>query len=236
MPDRGKLIEFDTLTSTSDWLALNAPQLIDPTWVRATSQTAGHGRHGRPWQSPPGNLAASVLIRARPGEGPPQQLSFVAALALSDAVSPWAGRLRLSLKWPNDLVLAGGKVAGILLEQNGDATIIGFGVNLAHAPKGVDQRTAALTLATPHPPRPAALLEDLRSAFATWRDRWRREGFAPIRTAWQSRATPVGWRTSVKRGSETLAGAFAGLADDGAMLLKRDGRTETIHAGEVLGL
>ena len=120
------LIEFAEIGSTSDWLLADAAGRPDGVWVRADVQTAGHGRHGRAWTSLPGNLFASTLVRAQPGEGPAQQLSFVAALALAEAVAPWTGRQRLSLKWPNDLLLGGGKLAGILLQSTGDALVIGF--------------------------------------------------------------------------------------------------------------
>ncbi len=232
----GHPIEFATLPSSSDWLLTNAADHPDQTWVRADTQTAGHGRHGRAWQSPPGNLHSSTLIRPQPNEGPPQQLSFVAALALAEAMTPWVGRQRLSLKWPNDLLLGGGKLAGILLQSTPGALVIGFGVNITHAPAGLEQRVAALANATADPPTPAVLLTELRRTFAAQRSRWRTQGFAPIRTAWLARATPVGWRTTVRQGDRTLTGTFAGLAPDGAMLLQRDGRIDHIHAGEVFGL
>lgn len=229
------LIEHATLGSTNDWMLAAADTLADETWVRADAQTAGRGRHGRRWSSLPGNLFATVLVRPQPGEGAAQQLSFVAALALADAVAPWQGRLRVSLKWPNDVLLSGGKLAGILLESCAAGTVAGFGVNVAHAPAGVDGRVAALSQSGRAPPAPATLLDQLRPAFAAWRRRWRNEGFAAVRVAWLARATPVGWRARVRQGDVTRSGVFAGMADDGAMLFKGDdGRIETIHAGEVL--
>ncbi len=214
----------------------NAADQPDETWIRADTQTGGHGRHGRPWASLEGNLFASVLIRPTAHEGPAQQLSFVAALALAEAVMPWTGRQRLSLKWPNDVLLGGGKCAGILLQSTPGGVVIGFGVNIAREPVGVGQRVACLASASADPPTAPVLLAELRRTFADARDRWRTYGFAPIRTAWLARATPVGWRTSVTQGERTLVGTFAGLAEDGAMLLQREGRTLHIHAGEVFGL
>lgn len=231
-----RLLTFAELPSTSAWLVANAGAHADESWVSAERQLGGHGRHGRAWVSPPGNLAASVLIRPRPGEGPPQQLSFVAALALADAVGPWTGRLRLWFKWPNDVMLHQGKLAGILLERVPEGIVAGFGVNVASAPAGLDTPVSALSDAVATPPPASAILGDLRPALSKWRERWRMGGFAGIRLAWLSRATPVGWRTQVRIGGETLAGTFAGLAEDGAMLLQRDGRTQAIHAGDVFGL
>lgn len=232
----GQTIEFAEIGSTSDWLIEHAAELPDESWVRADAQTTGHGRHGRAWVSLKGNLFASVLVRRYADEGPPQQLSFVAALALGDAVMPWTARMRLSLKWPNDVLLGGGKLAGILLQATHGAVVIGFGVNVAREPVGVGQRVACLASATADPPTPVALLTELRRTFADWRERWRVHGFAPVRAAWLARATPVGWRTTVVQGERVLTGTFAGLAEDGAMLIQRAGRIEHIHAGEVLGL
>lgn len=225
--------ELETVGSTNDWLSATAADHPDETWVRADVQTAGRGRHGRRWTSLPGNLFASVLARPRANEGPPQQLSFVAALALADAVSPWTGRLRLSLKWPNDVLLSGAKLAGILLESCPAGTVVGFGVNLAAEPAGVG-RVAALALSGRDPPTPAIMLAELRPTFANWRRRWATEGFAAVRAAWLARATPVGWRATVRIGDELVAGQFAGMAEDGAMLLRQDGALRAIHAGEVL--
>lgn len=222
------------LSSTNDWLTANAAAHPDARWVRADQQTQGHGRQGRAWASPPGNLAASTLVRAAPH--PPQQLSFVAALALADAVAPWTGRLRLSLKWPNDVLLHGGKLAGILLQHTHPDTVIGFGVNIAAAPTGLDRKVACLADASDHPPTAAALLDELAPAFARWRDTWTRQGFAPIRRAWLTKATPVGWRISVHQGDTLRTGAFAGIAEDGALLLQSEGRTHVVHAGEILSV
>ena len=230
------VLHFPELASTSDWLAAHAAAHPDVTWVHADAQTAGHGRQNRAWASLAGNLAASVLVRPQPGEGPPQQLSFVAALALADAVAPWTGRLRLSLKWPNDVLLHGGKLAGILLERAIDTTVIGFGVNIAVAPAGLNRKVACLADASDRPPSPAALLADLAVAFARHRAAWREQGFAPVRRAWLTRATPIGWRIAVHRGDTQLAGTFAGIAEDGALLLREGSRTHVVHAGEVFAL
>lgn len=229
------IVELAGCGSTNDWMRAHAGDLPDGTWVRADRQDSGRGRHGRPWVSQPGNLFATVLRRPRPGEGRPHELGFVAALALREALASFAPRARLSLKWPNDLMLGGAKCAGILLETVPEGAIAGFGVNLVAAPAGTGRRVTALAdhMAAP-PPAPAAALAALASAFEAWRTRWRDEGFAAIRAAWLARATPVGWAASVRIGADERHGRFAGLAEDGAMLLERDGRIETIHAGDVL--
>lgn len=228
-----RIIAFDSLESTNDYLTLNVAALPDGAWVRTTRQTAGRGRHGRRWTGGPGNLFASTLAKPQDGEGPPYQLSFVAALALLDAALPYAGRCRLSLKWPNDLLLGGAKCAGILLERTGDATVIGFGVNLMHAPAGLDRRVACLAQGGFPPPDPADFCEELADAFARARTVWRKQGFPAIRSRWLARATPVGHRTQVQVGQTALSGRFAGVADDGALLLQRDDGISTIYAGDV---
>ncbi|MGI4881217.1 MAG: biotin--[acetyl-CoA-carboxylase] ligase, partial [Janthinobacterium lividum] len=140
-----------TIGSTNDWLA-ERPDLPDESWVRADTQTGGRGRRGRAWLSIPGNLFTSVVVRPQAGEGPSQQLSFVAAVALAAMLDRWIAPDRLSLKWPNDVLLDGVKVAGILLEGGvggveGGATIIGFGVNLAGHPDTTERPATSLPAA-----------------------------------------------------------------------------------------
>ena len=136
----------------------------------------------------------------------------------------------------NDLLLGGAKCAGILIESVPEGAIVGFGANLAAAPAGTQRRVAALadSGAPGEPPAPSLVLVALSATFAAWRARWRDEGFAAIRAAWLARATPIGWQASVRIGTDERRGRFAGLAEDGAMLLERDGRVETIHAGDVM--
>lgn len=134
------------------------------------------------------------------------------------------------------MLLQGGKLAGILLQHASSDTVIGFGVNIAAAPTGLDRKVACLADACHNPPSAAALLDELAPAFARWRALWARDGFAPIRRAWLTKATPVGWRISVHHGDTLRTGTFAGIAADGALLLQSEGRTHTVHAGEVLGV
>jgi BirA family biotin operon repressor/biotin-[acetyl-CoA-carboxylase] ligase len=230
-----RVVWLASVTSTNDWVRDHAAGLPDGAWAMADAQTSGRGRHGRQWESPPGNLSATTLIRHQPGEGRAHELSFVAALALREALGRFAPRARLSLKWPNDVLLSGAKCAGILLETAPEGVIAGFGANLVAAPAGLARRVAALAdHAAGPPPTPDVALDALVAAFDDWRARWREGGFAPIRAAWLARATPVGRAASVRVGDDERRGQFAGLAEDGAMLLARDGRVETIHAGDVL--
>ena len=232
-----KITHLATTASTNDWLATRAASLPDLAWVRAETQTGGRGRRGRAWQSLPGNLFASVLVHPQAGDGPAQQLSFVAALALDRALCGFVPAARMALKWPNDVLLDGVKCAGILLEGGSDVTIIGFGVNLAGHPEGTERPATSLPAAGFAAPDPAAFAEALAHHFAAAREQWRNFGFAPVRADWLARAAGPGQRLEARLGHATLTGTFADLDHDGALLLRLDdGSVRAIHAGEVFAL
>jgi BirA family biotin operon repressor/biotin-[acetyl-CoA-carboxylase] ligase len=213
--------------STNDWLLERAKLLADGHWVRTDRQTAGRGRRGRAWHDGSGNLMASVLVKA---DGPVQQLSFVAAVALREAVLAATGH-ETRLKWPNDLLLGGAKVSGILLERSGAALVVGIGVNVGWAPDGLERPAARLGGDV------ELLFAALRERFADWRGRWTAAGFAPVRAAWLAAAAGLGEAIEVRLGGETLYGRFEGLDSDGALLLGlADGGQRAVHAGEVFGL
>jgi BirA family biotin operon repressor/biotin-[acetyl-CoA-carboxylase] ligase len=185
----------------------------------------------------PGNLFASVVTRPQPGEGPAQHLSFVAAVALARALDHWVAPARLTLKWPNDVLLDGVKVAGILLEGGGGATIIGFGVNLAGHPDVTERPATSLPAAGIAAPLTADVAAALAAAFADVRSGWREHGFDIIRTEWLTRAAGLGARLEARLGQETVSGVFTGLAADGALVLTLpDASVRSIHAGEVFAL
>ena len=144
---------------------------------------------------------------------------------------------RVTLKWPNDLLLDGVKVSGILLERADDALVIGFGANLASHPGDTERPATSLAAAGLPVPTPLAVLTRLMPAFAAGRALWAREGFAPVRDHWLAYATGVGDRIAARVGAETLEGRFEGLGDDGALALRLDdGRLRPVHAGEVFAL
>jgi BirA family biotin operon repressor/biotin-[acetyl-CoA-carboxylase] ligase len=221
--------------STNDWLLARADALPDGHWVIADRQPAGRGRRGRVWNDGAGNFMASVLVKA---QGPVQQLSFVAALALHEALAQATGAAgRFALKWPNDVLLDGTKCSGILLERQETALVIGIGVNLAQHPDGTERPATSLAAAGLPVPAPTDVLAMLGPAFARWRALWTAQGFAPVRNAWLARAAGVGGRMVARLGDDRPEGVFAGLADDGALLLALDdGSLRAIHAGEVFAL
>ena len=220
----------ETGSTNADLLAEARSGAPEGTWLRAEAQSGGRGRAGRTWLSPPGNLYASTIVRLHPGEPEPATLALVAAVALEEVASAYAGPGLLQLKWPNDLMAGPAKLAGILLERADDAVVIGFGVNLAHHPEGLERSTASLVGLGPAAPDPDGFLIDLAEALARWIARWRGEGLAPIRARWLERAHPVGSALTAN-GEE---GLFEGLDAEGALLLRRaGGSVETIRAGDV---
>lgn len=230
--------------STNAEAARIGPALAGPEWVLALSQTAGRGRRGRVWESPEGNFAATLVL---PEPGPAERAalrSFVAALALFDAFVAVTGRAQgLALKWPNDVLLNGGKVAGILLESAGQGgrmapLAIGFGVNLVAAPAAEALEPGAL--------RPVALLSEtgvtvtaedflgaLAPAFARYEARFRDCGFEPIRTAWLARAARLGEVVTARTGRAEITGTFETVDAAGQLVLRTAQSRQAIAAAEV---
>lgn len=210
-----------------------------PQWILALKQTAGHGRRGRVWASPDGNFAATYLCF--PTE-PPDQIalrSFVAALALRDAFATISGRVDgFSLKWPNDVLLNGGKVAGILLERGAQHLAIGVGVNLAHAPRRCEVEEGALApvclasetgaLATPE-----EFLDVLAPAFAHWDAQFTTYGFEPIRNAWLAGAARLGEVIRARTITEEFQGTFETVDIRGNLVLNTAKGRIAIPAAEV---
>ena len=200
------------------------------SWLRAERQTGGRGRQGRGWHSPVGNLYASTLVRLRAGDPPAPSLALVAAVALHEVVHAFAPDGGCAIKWPNDLLVDGAKLAGILLERVDEAVVIGFGVNLAEHPKDLERPVTSLAAVLGSAPAPQAFLETLAESFARWLARWRTEGVSPIRNRWLLAAHPVGTALSTSEGE----GLFDGLTEAGSLRLRlADGSARVIHAGDV---
>ena len=205
----------------------------------ADRQTAGRGRRGRTWISPPGNLYASLLLtEAAPVEHWPE-LSFVAALAVHDTVVEVAPDLktRLAIKWPNDLVLAGAKFAGILIEGENGAVAVGIGINCADHPAGMDYPATDLAAAGA-PVSPAALFGALSVKMIGRIAQWNSgEGFSTIRTDWLARAAGLGEEVRVRLADRDLTGRFEAIDPAGSLVLRLPtGKTTTIAAGDVFML
>lgn len=211
-----------------------------PLWIMARAQTAGRGRRGREWVSPSGNLMATLLLAPGCPAADAARLSFVAALSVHDALSLWVAPERIRLKWPNDTLLDGRKVSGILLEtaSSGDAAslawlAVGIGINLAEAPTIAHYPATCVKDHAP-PPNPEAALEALATAWERHFGTWKAQGFAPIREAWLARAAGIGDPIEVRLASETLRGTFTTIDAEGALeLLLPDGQRKLVSAGEV---
>lgn len=233
------VLTFEEIGSTSDEARARAERgELGPLWIAAKRQTAGRGRRGRSWSAPEGNLAATYLGAT---EEPPAQLAllgFAAALAVADVADAMTTPGLATLKWPNDVLLAGRKCAGILLESGQAAPgrlwfALGIGLNLAHAPPVAAYPAAAFAAFAPAP-APEAAFAALRAALAHWAGRLEREGFAPLRSAWLARAHRLGSPLTARMGEARLEGVFEGLSETGALLLALpDGTQRAIPAGEV---
>ena len=212
-----------------------------PLWICALRQTAARGRRGRTWVMPEGNFAATLVMPVQGGPGRAALRSFVAALALYDAVADLTGRpAALSLKWPNDVLLNGGKLAGILLETlpRFGWLAIGIGVNLAEAP-GADEVEAgavapvSLKGETGLRVSPQDFLDVLAGAFSRWENRLQTEGFTPIRQAFLARAARLGKDITARLPHETVTGRFETMDDTGQLVLKTAQGIRLIPAADI---
>ncbi len=240
VPPGWRLRIEESLPSTSDLLLrLAAASEPERLAILARRQTAGRGRDGRTWQSPAGNLYLSLLLRPEAAARDLPAWSLLGALALRDALAPTLRDPRaLRLKWPNDLLLHGAKLAGILCEASAgqgeqiEWLVIGFGANLTVAPPLPDRPSACLADhgTTPAPEAVAALL---LAEVDGWRRRLERDGIEPLVAAWMTHGPdPGAWLTLRGAAGET-SGCYRGLDSDGALLLETNGRIRRFASGEI---
>jgi len=235
-----RLLALDAVDSTNEEARRRARAgAAEGTAVVATSQTAGRGRLGRRWESPPGNLYCSLLLRP---ECPPDRaanLSFAAALALADALTPLLpDGVDLRFKWPNDVLLDERKVAGILLESgitDGrlDWVVVGAGVNVASFPREAMYPATSLAAMGCRGVTPREVMEAYFDHIRRWYGRWREQGFEPLRGAWLARAAGLGRPLDVRVGDERIRGRFADLDAEGALVLEMDAGIRKVTAGDV---
>lgn len=242
LPPAYSLIQFDEIDSTNAEARRRADAgAPEGTLIVARRQTAGRGRRGRVWQSPDGNLYMSLLLRPDHRVESAANLSFVAAVALGEALAGLVPPMvSISLKWPNDVLIHGHKCAGLLLESAArtpgalDWLVIGIGVNISSHPEDLPYPATDLVFEGAVDVTPEAVVEAFGRHFLRWSDRWMDQGFAPVRAAWLAMAHGLGEAIEVRLEEETIHGKFEGLDDDGALLLTlNDGGARRVVAGDV---
>lgn len=239
--DKVPIVAFDEIDSTNS----EAKRRGDagdsgPLWITASRQRAGRGRRGRNWETEAGNLAATYFFTTDQSASEVAQHSFVAALAVADLASTYVPASVVSVKWPNDVLIAGRKTAGILIESSarpggGFWVAVGIGVNLSRPPaEAAYPATAFSEHMTAPPPSPMDALEKLSEAFERWRLLWQRAGFPSIAEAWTKRAHGLGEACTARLPNETVEGIAEGIDGDGALRLRvAAGRVRRITAGDV---
>jgi BirA family biotin operon repressor/biotin-[acetyl-CoA-carboxylase] ligase len=236
-----QVVAYDEIDSTNAEARRRAEAgEAGPLWITALAQTAGRGRRGRAWETGSGNLAATYLVRTNKPAGEAAQVSFVAALAVADLAAAYVPASLVTLKWPNDPLIAGKKAAGILVESGphpagGLWLAVGCGVNLATPPDHPDRPATAFTahMRAP-PPKPLEALQTLAESFESWRTLWETCGFPPIAEAWTQRAHGLGQTCTARLPAESVTGIAEGLDPDGALRLRMSsGVVRRITAGDV---
>lgn len=206
----------------------------DGSWLRAARQTGGRGRLGRRWESPEGNLYASTLVRLNEKDPPPHTLALVAANATHAVIAPLCSGVA-RIKWPNDIMVDGAKISGMLLERSKNVVVIGIGINVASHPDHLDRPVTSLFQQGAIDVTAADLFAQLQASFGRWLKIWRTQGLAPIIAHWRANAHVRGamLRVTGPDGTE-MTGAFETLDDDGGLILRlANGDHHVIHAGDV---
>ncbi len=239
-PEGYARVILDRVDSTMAEAARLAPNLACPTWVMARHQTAARGRRGKVWEHPAGNLAATLIYKPDVTTAEAAKRSFMAANALYETLAIYIDRYRLSLKWPNDVLLNGGKVAGILLESAGrgpfvDWLSIGVGVNLTDVPTGLTGPFPPVSLKGEGGPEvtPEDFLTVLAGNFATQEGKLSAFGFTRIREDWLRHAARLGEVITARTGKDVIKGIFDTVDEDGNLVLITGMGPRAIPAADV---
>jgi len=235
---------LQSVDSTLDEAARIGAGLHGPEWILAHRQTRGRGRRGRAWAGPAGNFTATLVLFPEGGPGQAVLRSFVAAVAVLDACVVLCGRSDgFALKWPNDVLLNGGKLAGILLESAGAGgavarLCIGIGVNLVAAPSGQEiearaLRPVSLVSETGISVDPETFLTHLAASYARYEQQFARFGFSPIRTAWLAHAARLGQVITARTGKDEFTGTFEDVDENGNLVLLTPRERMRIPAADV---
>lgn len=241
LPSAYHLCPYDSIDSTNEEAKRQAESgAEDGTLIWAKEQTAGRGRYGRQWQSPPGNLYCSLITRPDCAPSEAAELGFVTSLGMADAIGSLVPpMIEVTFKWPNDILVNGRKAAGILLESSSkpdgtlDWLVVGTGLNIVSHPEESRYPATNLLLEGAH----GLAVEDVLQAYARhllgWINRWLDDGFRPIRAAWLNRAMGQGEEIEVRFNDKTVSGTFADLDETGALLLDAPEGRLTINAADI---
>jgi BirA family biotin operon repressor/biotin-[acetyl-CoA-carboxylase] ligase len=243
LPDCFRLVTLESVDSTNEEIKRRAELgAVDGTVVWAREQTSGRGRRGREWTSPRGNLYCSVLLRPDYPASKAMQLGFVTAAAVAEVVTETLSNdARVTCKWPNDVLVNGRKVAGILIESSSaggtalDWLTIGVGINVVSHPRRTESRYPATSLAVEgaRETTMAELLERYCRCLRRWIATWQEHGFAAIRQAWLEMAHGLHEPILVRLENETFEGVFANMDEDGALVLEQNGVNRLVMVGDV---
>lgn len=242
LPPPYRLLALDSVASTMDEARRLAEEGAEEgTLVWAREQRGGRGRLGRNWYSPRGNLSFTLILRPDCPAIEAAQISFLAAVALGEAIGTVSPPVEVTYKWPNDVLLQGSKVAGILLESRAASEerlaylLLGCGVNVAHFPQDPELKATSMHFeGVPKSVTPEELLEAFSRHFLSRVSRWVEDGFEPIRRAWLRHAAGLGEEILVRLPHEVLKGRFRDLDQEGYLLLEMaDGEERRISSGEV---
>jgi len=243
LPDCFRLATLDSVDSTNEEIKRRAELgAVDGSVVWAREQTSGRGRRGREWTSPRGNLYCSLLLRPSYPASKAMHLGFVTAAAVAEVVTETLpSNARVTCKWPNDVLVNGRKVAGILIESSSaggtalDWLAIGVGVNVVSHPRQAESRYPATSLVAEGAREVSLpkLLERYCACLQRWITTWHEHGFAPIRQAWLQRAHGLHEPILVRLENDTFEGVFANLDENGALVLEQNGIDRLVMVGDV---
>jgi len=242
LPNPYQLLHLETVDSTNEEAKRMAARgELQPHWIVADAQTAGRGRRGRAWQSPKGNLMTTVYLPSRIETVKAGQLSFVAGLALAETVDTLVGAdVSVAIKWPNDVLVGGAKISGILLESSAGAeahldwVCVGMGLNLAYHPDDTPYPATSIRACTGRAPVHLDVLELLAAAFDRYFQQWQKFGFSVIVNKWRKLAYNLGNEIIVRLEKAELTGVFEDIDETGALMLRADdGQRHIVSAGDV---
>lgn len=208
-------------------------------WISADEQTAGRGRGGREWISKPGNLYCSLIYNVGKDLKTAAQLSFVTSLAVRETVAGLLKGADVKCKWPNDVMVEGKKICGILLETHtgtgaqSNFIIIGIGINIEHHPDLTLYQASHINEQTDNNYSPDAVFNRLIQSMARWLDTWQKEGFLTVRAEWLNHSIGLGETITVRMAAEELVGRFVDLDSGGALKLDINGEMKLIHSGDI---